>query len=458
MPRGGGRSKVAMGRQKWFALGAVAVLAAGAGVTVFLIRNRPEPATVRPLPEARLVRTIRLQKEKKTFWVTGYGTVRPKTEVTLVPEVSGRVVRRSPGFRSGGFIKKGELLFQIDPTEYRLAVVQRRAQIAQLEADIARLKQEERNHRADLAIAKRELEVARTELERNRRLRQQGIISQGRLDTSLQAFLRQESAVQTARNALALIPPMLAQKRAALNVTHAQLDEALLNLKRTKYFAPFHARVRQTKLEVGDYARAGEPVGAIHDMRVVEVPVSIPVEEARWAFRRIKGVASFPRSQKEVQRFFPSAEVLWTRFGQTFRWDGRVTLMEAGLDEATRAITLVVEVPEPLKKWVPGVHPPLMAGMFVRVRIRGITVPGVFVIPRAALRAGDRVYVFNNGMLDIRRVEVIRRGQDEVVVRDGLEEGEQVILSAIPDPVPGMMLRRVDVDRGNAEAPRVPSP
>ncbi|MFQ5693948.1 MAG: hypothetical protein ACE5IM_13010, partial [Nitrospinota bacterium] len=139
-----------MNRQKIFVVGGVLVLAAGALLTFALVRFRPEPEIVVPTDQGRLVRTRILRKEDKTFWVNGYGTVRPKIEVTVVPEVSGRVIERSPGFRSGGFIQKGELLFEIDPSDYRLAVTQRRAQIAQLAADIARLVQEEKNSRSDL--------------------------------------------------------------------------------------------------------------------------------------------------------------------------------------------------------------------------------------------------------------------------------------------------------------------
>ncbi|MBI4251594.1 MAG: HlyD family efflux transporter periplasmic adaptor subunit [Candidatus Tectomicrobia bacterium] len=428
-------------RKTGFALAATVVLAAGLGVSYALIRSRPSPAVVRPAAEGRLVRAVRLKKEEKTLWVSGYGTVRPKTEVQIVPEVSGRLIQRAPGFRSGGFIQKGDLLFEVDPRDYALAAAQRRAQIAQLEADIQRLLQEEKNTRADLTISERQLKLVEAELERNRRLRQQGVVSEGQFETTLQSFLRQERAVLAARNALDLIPPQLAQKRAAIRVSQAQLEEAHLSLERTKYLAPFDGRVRQVKAEVGDYLRAGQSIGSIHGMAVVEIPVSVPVDDARWVFRRVEGVTRFPRSQEEVQRFFPGAEVVWSRFGQTFRWEGRVTLVDAGLDEATRAITLIVEVAEPLKNWVPGQHPPLIAGMFVRARIRGIAVPDVFVIPRAALHAGDRVHIFHEGRLDIRPVQVLRKDEGEAVVRNGVREGEWVILSAIPDPVPGLKLR-----------------
>ncbi|MEK6709568.1 MAG: efflux RND transporter periplasmic adaptor subunit [Nitrospinota bacterium] len=440
-------------RKAMFALAGAAVLAVALVVSFILVRTGPSPSVVRPAAEGRLVRVLPLKKQEKTLWVSGYGAVRPKVEVQVVPEVSGKVIQRSPGFRSGGFIQKGDLLFEIDPRDYALAEAQRKAQLAQLEADIQRLLQEEQNNRADLEISERHLRVVQAELDRNRRLRDQKVISENQYEATLQSFLRQERTALAARNALALIPPQLAQKRAALQVAQAQLEEARLNLERTKYSAPFDGRVRQAKAEVGDYLRAGQPIGAVHDMRVVEVPVSVPVEDARWVVRRVEGASRFPASQEEAQRFFSSAEVLWHRFGQTFRWEGRVTLVEAGLDEATRAITFIVEVDAPLGKWVPGEYPPLIAGMFVQVRIRGIAVPEAFVIPRTALHAGDQVHIFRGGALDVRKVQVLRKDESEAVVQNGVDEGEQLILSAIPDAVPGMKLRAAEAEPGNRTPP-----
>ena len=428
-----------MSRQKIFIILAVLVLAIGVGSTKWLIENRPEPETVTPPEPRRFVRTMFLKKQDKTFWVKGFGTVRPKTELSIVPEVSGKVVERSPGFRTGGFIKKGDLLFQIDPADYRLAIERRKAEIAQLRADIARLRQEEKNHQADLDIAERHMKLVSQEMERNERLRRQGVISSGQYDQSQQNFLRQERTVQSIKNVLALLPVQLRQKQAALDANRTELKRAVLQLSRTKIVAPFDARVRETSLDVGDFASAGKSVGRIYDVSVLEVPVSLPVEDARWAFRRIREV-SFPRSQEEVKPFFPAARVSWSQFGKNFEWRGRVSLVDSGLDESTRALTLVVEIPEPMKNWMPGKHPPLFVGMFVEVKIEGVTMTDVYVIPRAALRGRDHVYLLDDGTLRIQKVEVIRKDQDGVVIRNGVNENARIILSAIPDPVSGMKL------------------
>ena len=440
-----------MARQKVFIILAVLVLAAGVAITSLVIRNRPKPEVVIAPEPRRFVRTMILKKQDKTFWVKGFGTVRPKTELSIVPEVSGKVVERSPGFRSGGFIKKGDLLFQIDPADFKLAIERRKAEIAQLRADIARLRQEEKNHQADLDIAERHLELVSQEMERNERLRRQGVISSGQYDQSQQNFLRQERTVQSIMNILALLPVQLRQKRAALSANQSELKRATLQLSRTKIVAPFDGRVRETNLEIGDFASAGKSVGKIYDVSALEVPVSLPVEDARWAFRRIREIP-FPRSQEEVKSFFPAARVSWNQFGKKFEWTGRVSLVDSGLDESTRALTLVVEISEPLKNWVPGEHPPLFVGMFVEVEIEGVTMSDVYVIPRAALRGQDHVYLLDEGKLKIQQVEVIRKAQDGVVIRNGVSENARIILSAVPDPVSGMRLNDQNGFVGGASA------
>ena len=193
--------------------------------------------------------------------------------------------------------------------------------------------------------------------------------------------------------------------------------------------------MRGTSLEVGAYIREGNSVGAIFDTAVLEVPVSIPVEDARWAFRRLRGLR-FPRSQDEVQQFLPSAKIVWNRFGETYEWEGRITLVGAGLDETTRAFTLVAEVADPFRKWVAGKHPPLTVGMFVKVEIRGVTLPSVYVIPRSALHPGDRIFILRDGALDMRSVKVIRKGQDEAVFKSATRFGAAVFAS-----YPGSVLR-----------------
>ena len=80
---------------------------------------------------------IKVQLETLRLTVQAEGTVRPRTQTEMVPEVSGRVVEISPSLAAGGFFEEGDVLLKIDPREYELQVVQSRAAIAQAELRVA---------------------------------------------------------------------------------------------------------------------------------------------------------------------------------------------------------------------------------------------------------------------------------------------------------------------------------
>ena len=109
----------------------LALLGVAALAAVTMIRNRPvaeiQPPVIAP-PGVR-VHTVEMQAVKMS--VTSEGTVRPRTESELVPEISGRVVAIAPSFAEGGFFEEGDTLLEIDPFDYQQAVIAARSQLAQ---------------------------------------------------------------------------------------------------------------------------------------------------------------------------------------------------------------------------------------------------------------------------------------------------------------------------------------
>jgi len=90
--------------------------------------------------------------------------------------------------------------------------------------------------------------------------------------------------------------------------------------------------------------------------------------------------------------------------------------------------------------------PPLPVGLFVIVEIEGRTVPDAAVIPRSALHQGDVVWVVDNeGRLHFREVDVARVQGDEVMVEDGLKDGEMVVITPLEAVTDGMAVRTVPV-------------
>lgn len=184
-----------------------AVLAAAALGAVLLLLSRPEVAHVTPERAPTVVRVIEPVPRDLAMLVRSQGTVAPRTESELVPEVSGPVVWTAPSLVSGGFFEAGEPLLRIDPRDYEAAVARARASLARAEG---------------------ELDHARQNLARRRELSDKGIASPSQL----------EDAERTARVAEAT------REEARVTVEQAQRE-----LARTEVQAPYTGRVREERVD-----------------------------------------------------------------------------------------------------------------------------------------------------------------------------------------------------------------
>jgi multidrug efflux pump subunit AcrA (membrane-fusion protein) len=102
---------------------------------------------------------------------------------------------------------------------------------------------------------------------------------------------------------------------------------------------------------------------------------------------------------------------------------------------------VVVRVADPYGAAADDAGVPLAVGMFVEVEIEGRRVDDVAVIPRRALLAGDRVGVVRDGRLELRDATVLRATRDTVVLADGVDDGDQVLLTRLDVLVDGMSVR-----------------
>ena len=127
------------------------VAAAGVGAATMIV-NRPPVATLTPVVEPPGVRVHEVSLQDVPLAVTSQGTVRPRTESQLVPQIAGRVTWVAPSFAEGGFFEAGDVLVRLDPFDYEQMLVSARSQLAQARL---RLAQEE----AEAEVAQREWEA-----------------------------------------------------------------------------------------------------------------------------------------------------------------------------------------------------------------------------------------------------------------------------------------------------------
>jgi RND family efflux transporter MFP subunit len=376
---------------------ALALLGAGtAGMGVLKGKKAPikrqEPTAPPPL-----VRTMEVRTAASRITIQSQGTVRPLREIILVPQVAGKVVYLSPALVNGGEFKKGETLLRIEPDDYRLAVTLAQAKVKDAESKLKLLE-------AEAAAAREEWRIHK--------------------------FAGQESAGEPPP--LVVKKPQLLAAQAKLEADQADLKKAQLNLARTRIRAAFNGRVSQENVGLGQYVVVGQKLATLYATEAVEIV--LPVEKADLAWFHVPG---FTPGEGPGSKATVSAAVA----GKHLRWDGRVVRAQGTIDERTRMIRVVVRVEKPYAE-----KPPLAIGLFVNVAIEGDVLPGSTVIPRAALRQGDVVWVVEEGRLRFRPVEVARIDGDRVLIESGLRGGEEVVLTPVKAATDRMRVRTAPLE------------
>ncbi|MEE9367918.1 MAG: efflux RND transporter periplasmic adaptor subunit [Pontiella sp.] len=360
-------------------------------VAKVLVNSAPTAKRKKPPKMAPLVETVPLKSATEIVQLKLTGTVTPAQSIKLQSRVSGEIISRSPNFIDGGFLNKGKEILTIDPIDYELALAD-----AEYKLENARFAYMQELGRQD--VAKREWELLKsadaTELEKK----------------------------------LSLRKPHLKAQKAELKAAEASLKKAEINLERTKLRAPFNALVLKRNVHIGSQASLQTELAELVGTDAYWIMVSIAVDRLSWV--------TVPGSPVEIVSTSGAVR------------QGKVIKLMGSLEEKGRMARLLVEVNDPLcilpenadKK-------PLLLGEYVRVTIDGRELKKVFTIPRSALRENSELWIATQEeQLAVRKIEVLWRDSEQVILRDGLTDGDLLIISDINIPIHGM-----DVNTGKKE-------
>lgn len=374
----------------------ILVIIVALGLTFILVKSRELPKPHETSYLGPLVEVAELVKKSRRVVVSSTGTVQPRYEVDITPQVKGRVSEISPHMVAGGIFRKGELLFAIEDVDYKLAISLAHSSLAQAELELMR--------NENLA------ELARKE------------------------WYALNPDTDAEPNPLVVYEPQLKSARAQRDAAQANVAQAELNLQRTRVVAPFNGYVRSEQVELGQFLNAGSPVAKIAGTDQTEIVVPLPLDELAWL--------QVPRN--DVSRQGSSAKVKLVSGGRTFTWQGMITRAMGEIDPRTRMARVVVTVEEPFSRDTKGMRllNNLLPGMFVEVHLQGEELAEVVSVPRGALHDDDTVWIVDDEKkLHIRAVDIIRRERDEVLVLSGLDAGEKIVLTNLSGASEGMLLR-----------------
>ena len=378
----------------------IVVVLAGISISWAIVVHRTPLKSQVLESEAPLAQIIRVEPQTLRLNIHSQGVVVPRTEIDLVPEVGGQIVRLHPSLVAGGFFKMGDVLLVIDPRDYDQAIARALAQIAEAKRQVA-------------------LEEAQAEQSRN----EWHALGEGQQPTPL-----------------TLREPQVAEARAKLKAAEADLSHAHLQRSRCEWRAPFAGRVRNKNIGLGQYIQPGEKLARLYAIDVVQVRLPLATDQFSYLDLLLDHRNSKPETGPKV--------ILSAEFAGALRkWEGRVVHTEGALDKETGLLHAVAEVRDPYS--VGADQPPLMPGLFVKAEIEGREQPDVFVLPPGAVNAThDVLWVDAEDRLHIRHLNILRSEPDRILVKGGLNAGDRIIISGIQIPVEGMKVRTEIVTLG----------
>lgn len=361
---------------------AAAILLGGFALFGLLAKLKKTPLPTQPPKLAQEVETVTARKTEIHVMIPAQGTVEPVTVTRAAAEVEGTVIAVSAEFEAGGNFKVGDVLLEIDPTDYKAALVQ-----------------------AEAALAEAKLQVAQEEM---------------RAEQAKRDWERIASPGQTP-NDLVLRIPQLAAARARVEAAEASVMKAMKDVERTKLRAPYDGRIRKKLVDLGTRVAKAGALAEFYATDFYEVRLPVPRQDA--SFFDLKG-----------------QEIVLRESGGSRTWKAVVDRTEGEIQRENRSIIIVARIDgKSPDAPLPGqfVHTEIEGRTIPNV---------VRVPRRAFAKSDRVMVVGDGHTVTTRPVKTIRTEKDTVLVSEGIADGEQLCVTALTSVIEGMEVKIVTRD------------
>lgn len=305
-------------------------------------------------------------------YLSGLGTVAAASTVTVRSRVDGEL--QAIHFQEGQQVKAGQLLAEIDPRPFQVALTQAEGQLARDQATLA-------NARRDLA---RYEQLAKTQ-----------VVSRQELDTQR---------------------ALVSETLGTLKADEGSVASARLNLTYSRITAPISGRVGLKQVDVGNYVSSGDSNGLVVITQTQPIDVVFSVAE--------NNISQILQAQKSGQ---PLSVEAWDRSNKTLLTSGELLSIDNQIDATTGTIKL--------KARFANADEQLFPNQFVNARLKVNTLQDAVVIPTAALQMGSEgnfVWVVNNeNKVSKKSVTAGLQDSQKVVISAGLDAGERVVTDGL---------------------------
>lgn len=355
--------------------------------------------------------------------LTGFGTARADREVIVAAQTTGEIVEIHSQLKAGYSVKatgvkdagnapsyEPEMLLKMDPRDHQERVEQSESRIEESKTEIAGLRVQQESTSRQLAKSRSILATLQEEFERLKRGLERNVTTPSDVNRASLEVQRYEDAIIQLENQAASIPHQIKAAEQRLTSAESERNRALTDLQRTIVTAPFDGVLSEVYVEQGRFVRAGEQLLKVVDPSLVEIPVSLGLEDFLHLQQQLKA------GQHPEVTLSPDETSETT-------WNGHVVRAAPEADTQSRTVQIFVEVSN-LDSDIP-----LLPGTFTHASIVGGRFTDALLVPRDAVVRGHVFVVDKAGTAHRRTVIPGRRFQSMILIESGLKPGDQLVLT-----------------------------
>ena len=389
--------------------------------------NQTSGATAPPPPT---VEVVAVQQRDVPIYSEWIGTLDGYVNADIKAEVSGYLLEQA--YSEGSFVKKGQLLFQIDPRPFQAALDLAQGQQAQAEGQLAQARAQLAQAEAQVAVAEANQHRTQLDVDRYIPLAQQQAITTQDLDNATQNNLAAKAQLQSAQAQVATARAQIIASNAAVQAAKATAETARINLGFTRLTSPIDGIPGIAQQQVGSLVSPASPtITTVSTLDPIRVYFTVAEQEYLDFHRRYSTPTTVDAERKALRLELILAD------GTIYPQNGTFYFADRQVDVRTGAIRLAGLFPNP--------NNILRPGQYGKVRVAVETLPGALLVPQQAVSELQGSYqvaaVDSNDTVSIKPIHVGDQIGSLWVVRDGLNPGDRVIVDGIQKVGPGMHVK-----------------
>ena len=387
------------------------------------------------------VEVIAVEQRDVPIYSEWIGTLDGFVNADIKAQVTGYLLEQA--YKEGSFVKKGQLLFQIDPRPFQAALDQAQGQLAQAEGQVAQARAELAQAEAQVAVAQANQGRTQLDVERYTPLAQQQAITQQDLDNATQNNLAAKAQVQSAQAQVATARAQIIAATASVEAAKASADTAQINLGFTHLTSPIDGIPGIAQQQVGSLVSPASPtITTVSTLDPIRVYFTVAEQEYLDFHRRYTTPATVDAERKGLKLELILAD------GTVYPQSGTYYFADRQVDVRTGAIRVAGLFANPGNTLRPGQYGKIRTALRVQ--------PGALLVPQRAVNELQGSYqiavVDASNKVEIRFVKVGDRIGTQWVINDGLKPGERVVAEGIQKVRQGMQVNPKPYEASNQQA------